>query len=291
LIADLFAPAQRGRATMVIAIGQLAGVAAAFAVGGELLALSGSRPGGWHWAMFWLSTPLILATFPTIAMREPQRAGASGKNPSVKPWRELWRYRRVIAPVLAGIVMAEVTNAAVMVWAAPSFSRHFALAPNRLGAIMALGLLVSGTVGPIAGGTLADLCQRIGGSRLTMSVLAALALVSAPAGLFALLPGVASESSLLIMFITIVTAICVMGTTLFTVVIPNDLRGLCIAVLTAASTLIFAVAPLTVSLLSSVIGGDAMIGTALAIAGVTMMLLSAAAFAAGIGVFPCKVPQ
>jgi len=44
ILADLYPPAQRGRAVTVALIGQVAGNSAAFAFGGALLAMSGSEP-------------------------------------------------------------------------------------------------------------------------------------------------------------------------------------------------------------------------------------------------------
>jgi MFS family permease len=170
----------------------------------------------------------------------------------------------------------------MLIWAAPMLLRRFGLPPDRIGSIMAMGMLVSGILGPILGGMLADLCQRTGGPRRTVAVLCGLALLSAPAGLFAFVPGVALSSILLVAAMTIMLAVAVMGMTLFTIVIPNELRGLCMSVLVAAVMLFaLAVAPVTVSVLSGAIGGLAMIGKALSIVCVTTSLLTAASFAFG----------
>jgi predicted MFS family arabinose efflux permease len=293
LLADFYPPAQRGRATMVIAIGQVGGMSAAFALGGALLAAAGSAPNGWRWTMLWLTVPLALVIFAMVAMREPPRTGLAIENPSLRQaWAELWVYRATIAPVLVGAILAEIALGAPLIWAAPALSRSFGLAPDRIGAIMGMGLMVSGILGPIAGGTLADLCQRTGGSRRTMFGLSGLALVSTPAGLFAVMPGVASASVLLVMFLTIVSAMCVMGTTLFTVVIPNELRGVCMAAFAALCVVCaIGLAPLTVSVLSGAIGGPAMIGKALALVGVTTSVLAAATFAVGGRYFPRTVAK
>jgi len=134
---------------------------------------------------------------------------------------------------------------------------------------------------------LADLCQRSGGPRRTVSVLGGIALVSAPAGLFAFLPGVTGASILLVSVMTIMLVVVVMGMALFTIVIPNELRGLCMSALVAACILSgLAVAPLAVSLLSSAMGGLIMIGKALSIVCVAASLLAAMTFALGRGYVP-----
>jgi MFS family permease len=283
LLSDLYAPAQRGRATMAVAVGEVAGASAAFALGGALLALFVTTLNGWQSAMFWLSVPLALVMFLMVAMREPPRRGVAIQRPSARQaCVELWRYRAVVTPLVTAKIMAVTAYGAVVIWTAPTLSRNFGLSPDRIGAIMATSLLVSGILGPIAGGIVADLCQRSGGPRRTMIALCILAVLSVPTGCFPLMPGVLSMSALLILFMTIINMIGVTEMTLTTVVIPNELRGLSLSVLVATG-LVFGVglAPLTVSLLSGVIGGPAMIGTALALICVLAGIVGAAIFAFG----------
>jgi predicted MFS family arabinose efflux permease len=290
LIADLCAPDQRGRAGMLVLIGQFGGMAAAFALGGMLVVMSGSGPNSWRLAMLWLTAPLVAIIFLILAMREPPRTGAVIANPSSREaFAELWRYRAVLVPLQAGLIMAEIGTGTILVWAAPALSRSFSLSPNRVGVIMSVIVLVGGVLGSIAGGILADLCQRGGGPRRTITILSWLALLSAlPAGLFAVGPGVGSASVLLAMFMTIVGAIIVAVTALFTIVVPNELHGLCLSVVVGANIFFgTALAPVTVSLLSGAIGGPTMIGKALALVCVTASLLGAAMFALGRRYFPC----
>ena len=283
LLADLYLPAQRGRASTVVVIGQFGGMSAAFALGGALLTLSDTGPEGWRWALRWLTVPLAPVIFILLAMREPKRADIAVKNPSVREALvELWRYRAVVSPLVAGVVLIEMVLGAALTWAAPAFSRSFALPSDRVGAIMATGLMVSGILGPIAGGTLADVGQRTGGPRRTMGVLCGLSLLAVPAGLFAFASQIAAASVLLVLFMTIVSAVAVMGTVLFTIVIPNEVRGLCMAILFAACLLFgLGMAPVSVSLLSGFMGGPAMIGKALALAGMVASIFAAIFFALG----------
>lgn len=282
MVADLYAPAQRGRALTVVSLGQIAGTAAAFTLGGALLATFGSEPYAWRYAMVGLTAPLVLVLLLLAAVREPLRTGVIVKNPSVsQAFGELWRFRAIIAPLLVGGIMVGMADAAVMIWAAPTFSRSFGLPPDRIGTIMGGVVLAGGLMGSFLGGPIADLCQRKGGPRRTMSALAVLTLSSVPAGLFAVIPGVAAASVLLAIFLAMGIAISVMIGTLITVVIPNEVRALCMAVSGALSVpLIVGAAPVTVSLLSGAIGGSSMIGTALAVVCVTTSAFGAVIFAA-----------
>jgi MFS family permease len=292
LLTDLSSPQQRGRTTMMLGLSQMAGNSAAFAMGGLLLTALGPGSDAWRWALFWLTLPLVPASLLILAMREPPRTGAAIEKPSIREtWPELWRYRAVIAPVLVAMGMVEIAFSSAYVWAAPALSRTFSLAPDRVGAIMASGLLVSGVLGSLAGGVLADRCQHVGGPRRTLLVIGSVALLSAPAGLFAFANTAWSAGALLLAYFLTLSVVIVMGTALFAVVIPNELRGVCVAILYTVGAL-FGVgfAPLAVSLLSSALGGPDTIGKALSVVCAVSTLLAAAAFAFGRRFFTDQTP-
>jgi MFS family permease len=204
------------------------------------------------------------------------------KPSTMEAYAELWRYRAVIAPLIAGLVMVGIADGGATIWAAPTLSRNFGLQPDRVGEIMATVLLVSGILGPILGGVLADSCQRAGGPRRTMSALTGLALLCIPAGFFAVAPDLTLMSALFVTFMTIGVAFNVAVTALTTVVIPNELRGICMALLSTACMIsAFGVAPVVVSLLSGALGGGAMIGSALAVVSLSTSVVCATTFAFG----------
>jgi MFS family permease len=280
LLSDIYEPAQRGRATMAIAIGQAGGAAAAFALGGKLLTVYASESDGWRMAMLWLAALVVPVAFALLAMREPQRAGIVVKNRSVRgALVELWSYRDMIAPLVGGVVLVEIAVGAPLTWAAPMFARNFRLQPDRIGVILGTVMIVSGVVGPMGGGLIADICERTGGTRRTIVALSGLALLGIPAGCFSMLPSVAAASVSLVAFIAIASACCVIGQTLFTIVVPNELRGLCIGALTT-STVLFSVgiSPMIVSMLSSALGGPSMLGRSLSAVCVTTSLMGALMF-------------
>ena len=291
--ADLYPPEQRGRVLMVASISQCAGNSAAFALGGTLLTLGEGAPEAWRWAMLWLTAPLLPVLLLMLVLREPARTGIAIDRPSVRQvWEELGHYRAMIVPLVVGIILAENAIGAISIWAAPMLSRNFRLPPDRIGGVMAMGMLISGIAGPAIGGLLADLSQRTGGPARTVAALAVLALLSVPAGLFAFVPGVVTGSILLVLSMTLMLAVNIMGWTLFTIVIPNELRGLCMSALGATSIFFFlAVAPPTVSLLSGAIGGLSMIGKALSIVCVVIGILAASTFAWGRRSFSRPIVQ
>jgi len=293
LLADLYPAAQRGRASMVMLIGQFAGWSATFAIGGMLVTKFGSGPDAWRTAMLTLTAPLLVVVILSmLALREPPRSGLAIQNPSTKvSLAEFWRFRALIAPVLGGKTLALIALAAIMIWTAPAFARAFALAPDRVGAIVAIAVPCGGLIGTIGGGLLADFCQRTGGPRRTVFVVSLLALLCVPAGLFAVVPQVGSASVLLVASIAILTAISVMAATLLIVVIPNEIRGVALGLLTGVGAFLsVGLSPLLVSSLSSVLGGPTALGKALAAVSVGGALLCAAVFAFGRRYVPRGLP-
>ncbi len=282
LLADLYKPAERGRASMVVAVGEVVGASAAFALGGELVTMFGFG-NGWRWAVGCLGIPLLPAILSMSGLREPPRTDFAMEQPSVREAiSELWGYRSVISVLLVGRVIVGIADGAALIWAAPTLSRSYQLTPDRTGSIMGTVLLISGVLGPLVGGMLADHCQRSGGPRKTVTVLMWLALLSVPAGLFPFMPAAASSSVLLVCLVSICDAILVMVVPVTTVVIPNELRGLCMSLLFGCGVLFgVGLAPVTVSLLSGATGGPTKIGAALGIVCVATSVVGAATFAYG----------
>ena len=301
LVADLYPPAQRGRATTIVALGEIGGAPAAFALGGALLVMAGplasldfgSRTGGWRWALLWMSGPLAIVALLMAGLREPPRTDIVVQHPRLRDIaEELWRYRTVVAPLLFARVMVWIADGAVFVWAAPTFARRFALAQDRIGAIIGGALLISGILGPIIGGPLADLCQRTGGPQRTATILAVVALLSVPAGLFAVVPNPTLAGLMLTAFLTLGFAFGTAAMTLGTVVIPGEVRGLFLAAsVTVAALFSTGVAPVAISLLSRTLGGTTMIGHALAWVCALTSLLGALIFALGRRGFAAPLVQ
>lgn len=287
LISDLYEPDKRGRATMAVLIGETAGAPAAFALGGVLLVMGGSTSNfgleGWRWAQLWMAAPLLICTPLMLALREPPRSGVLVKKPPLREvFPELWRYRGIVLTLLVGRTMAWVGDGAVTMWGAPTFERNFGLSPQSTGAIMAMGLLISGVAGSLFGGPLADYCQRRGGPRKTITVLAISMLLSAPLSLYGLMPNAMLAGIAMTVFLGLGFIGAAAGMAVATVIIPGELRGLYVAItLALVSVLSLGLAPVLVSGLSVLLGGTTMIGHAQAIVGLSTAIVGAIVFARG----------
>jgi MFS family permease len=223
-----------------------------------------------------------------FAVREPLRSGVASANPALRhAFRELRDYRGILVTLVACAAMVGLADGAALIWAAPTLSRSFGLGPDRVGAMLALVLLLSGVLGPILGGIGADLCQRAGGPRRTIALVSGVNFLSVPASLFAIAPSAYFAGGMLGILMTLGGVTAVTLTVVATVVIPNELRGLCFGVFAAVGAVFgAALAPLAVSLLSGATGGPATIGAALAwVCGVSS-LIGAVTCAVGARCFP-----
>jgi MFS family permease len=288
LTADLCLPAQRGRGMLVVNIGKMMGLAGAFAVGGwlfgaftsgTLTSIAGLAP--WratHAVLAVISLTLIL---PLLLLREPARreVAAATHAPFKVLAAELWSRRRFLLPLFVGQVAVVMADNAALVWAAPVLSRRFGLQPGDFAGWMGALVLVSGLGGTLLGGFTADLGQKSGrrGGLLIGALVAAI--IGVPAALFPIAPSV-TGFALAFGTLSLCGAVTGLATSVaLTVLIPNELRGLCIGAFIAFAGLIgFGIAPSLVTGVSALLGGEGHLAPALAIVGGVTGVLSVAAF-------------
>lgn len=288
LTADLCEPQQRGRAMLVVTLGKCMGQAGAFALAGGLLGLvmHVSLPGIAEMAP-WRATHVLLAAIslalilPLLTLREPARQEvAAGIH---APFRvvagELWARRAFLIPLFLGQVSVVMADAAAAIWASPVLSRSYGLAPQEFAGWMGALIFSTGVAGSILGGVAADLghkSPRRGG--LLIGAVGAAA-IGVPAALFPVAPSVPLFALAIgtLMFCGTITGL--VTSVALTVLIPNELRGLCIGAFIALAGLVgFGIAPSLVTAVSGLLGGEAYLGRGLAIVGVSVSLVSVFAF-------------
>lgn len=289
LCADLCPPHQRGRALIVVTLGKALGQAGAFALAGGLLSLFLHRTAGgvfadltpWratHFTLAAISAALIL---PLFLLREPaRREVAAGIH---APWRvvlgELWSRRAFLGPLFIGQVSVVMADAAAVIWASPVLSRSYGLSPPDFAGWMGSLIFLTGVAGSVLGGFAADIGQKSGrrGGLLIGAVIAAA--LGIPAALFPIMPGVPSFAVALGALMLCGTVTGLITSVALTVLLPNELRGLCIGTFIAIAGLIgFGVAPTLVTAISGFLGGEAHLGEGLATVGVCVSFISVAAF-------------
>lgn len=268
--ADLSRPQARGRAMLLLGLGNVVGPAAGFACGGWLLGWFTTHPVGlapWRAVQISFGLVSLVLLLPLLRLREPIRqeilAPATALCPAIAA---LWQRRRLLLPLFLGQISVIMADTAAGVWAAPVLVREDHLAPAAFSGPIGLAILVSGMLGALAGGYAADLGQRSGrpGAILTGAVLAAA--LAVPGGLFALVPNLAGFSLLLALLLLSGTATGLITTTALTVLVPNELRGICLGGFLVLGAIIgFGIAPSLVALGSDWLGGPTHLPVSLAL--------------------------
>lgn len=286
LLADNFAPERRAFATATYAIGQDLGTGAALLVGGvgysALVAMAAADPHALGGISPWRAVSLIFAgiglqLIPAILiMREPARmelqASRSGS------FRDLWDYRRFLIPLFIGMMALGGQASCIRTWFAPALTRLYGLQPGDFAAWSSVVVLVGGLVGILLGSRLINMVRERGNGQAGMVIAAVASALCIPACFLAVAPAVWGFAALGCFYVIANAVAMMVPVVVISLRIPNDLRGLCMGiyiVLLSATSMIGA--PLT-GYVSQLIGGDALLGEAMALVGAPFSLLAALSF-------------
>jgi MFS family permease len=300
LAADLCPPTQRGRAMLILTLGKSLGMAAAFALSGWLFGLfEHGRIAHWTAPLAsWRSVHAALALFSVILLgallliEEPQRreTNLSTRAPIALIVHQLWKRRGFLGPLFAGQVAVVMADTAAGIWAAPVLSRNYGLHPDQFAGWMG-GLLFScGVAGSILGGVLADIGHKRSRRGFILMGAVVASAIGIPAALFPLSPTVLMFALAIGMLLLCGTITSLVTAVTITVLLPNELRGLCTGILFAiAGTVGYGIAPTLVSSISSLLGGEQYLAQALAIVGVAAGALSFGGFVLALRRAPASI--
>lgn len=293
LSADLCLPEQRGKAMLIPTLGKSFGQAAGFAVAGWLIGMfvAVSAPDWFGGLAPWRSAHLVLGIIsavlilPLLFVREPERHEVEAGTDA--PFRvvaaELWSRRAFLIPLFVGQTTVVMADAAGGVWAAPVLERNYGLQPQDFAGLLGAVMLLTGIFGAVLGGFVADWGQKRGtrGGLLIGAVVAAI--VGIPAALYPLMPDSGTYLTLLGILVLAGTVTGLVTSVALTTLLPNELRGLSIGAFIAIAGLIgFGITPPLVAGVSELMGGEKFLGTALAIVGAIVSVISVAGFAIAI---------
>jgi len=287
--ADLCRPEQRGRATLVVTLGQRIGIAAAFGLAGWLFGqfvhdvIAGfGHSAPWRRVHLALAIVVGLLSLPLLFMREPVRHEVESDThaPFAVVFRELWARRAFLIPLFAGQIGVVMADTAAGVWAPAVLGRSYGQHPQDFAGWLGLLIFATGLVGAIVGGVSADLGQKSArrGGILFGAVIASG--IGIPVGLFSIMPDVTTLAVALGVLITCGTITGIVVAIVLTVLLPNELRGLSIGLFIAVAGLIgYGVAPPLVAAVSQLLGGEQHLNLALAFVVTAVSAISFVAFA------------
>ncbi|HUD93643.1 MFS transporter [Sphingobium sp.] len=288
LFGDYFAPDSRASASATYPLGSILGGAAAVLIGGlgfdalgkihtsDPEALAGLEP--WR-AVFMLAAVAALPIIGLILfMREPRRMemGSTGGG----NWRALWAHRDFLIPLLAGVGLLTGLSTCITTWAAPALMRIYGQQPGDFAGWYAAVTLGSGIVGVAASGRLVGWAQRNGGYRAVMIPAAIAALLCAPATTMAMAPDVGIFAIAMTVFQLSYSVAIVVPVISINFRVPNELRGRTFGLYVISSAIGSSLSAPAVAALSAMLGGEAMLGHAMAGVGAPLALLAAICLAA-----------
>jgi MFS family permease len=290
IIADLYPPDRRAVATSLFAVGQASGQAFGILAGGlvfdvltHMLATSpGLLDGIAPWRALYLVAALlaIILLIGLFVVEEPDRQEQS-QTPKATgaAFRELWSYRGLLLPLLAAMLFCTITFQAAAVWATPVLIRNHHLTPGQFAGWLSAITFVGGIIGALAGGQLAEVGRRYSGRAGVFLPAIAAAVLTAPLSLFALATTLPVFAAMLAFNMLVGAANATIGVIAISLNIPNEIRGLALGANVFVSAVFgAATAPAAIALLSGTLGGESMLGEAIAGVSLPCALLSALFF-------------
>lgn len=285
--ADLCAPQRRGRSMLLLSLGNVAGAAVAFALGGALLApLEAADPAlfglsGWRAVTLLFGLGGALLTAPLLLLREPPRHEVEQVRAGLGAIAAaLWRRRWFLLPLFVGQVGVVMAETAATIWAAPVLIREFGQSPGQFAGWMGGALLLAGVVGSLIGGFAADWGQKLRANGGILTGAVAAAALTIPSAAYALADGVVLFGILLTVLLLAGTVAGLVTATAIAVLVPNEERGLSLGAFMILGALIgMGVAPVLVTLGAEALGGEHRLAPALAAVSVAVSVLSTLGFA------------
>jgi MFS family permease len=288
LASDYCRPEQRGRAIVVPNIAKTAGVAAGFTISGVLLgAIAGQQlpnlfeVSDWRGAQWFLAIGSAVFILPLLLLREPARheVEAEPGAPIRVVLGELKARRAWIIPLFIGQTSVVMADAAAAIWVSPVLDRSYNLQPADFAGWVGAIVLLTGIIGSIIGGVVADMGQssKVRGGLMIGAIVAAA--LGVPTALFPIMPGVGSFAVAFFILTLAGNVTAMVASVALTVWLPNELRGLAIGAFIAVAGLIgFGIAPSLVTLVSGLMGGEGHLAPALATVGVAVSIVSIIGF-------------
>lgn len=286
LLADNFRPDRRAFGTASYGIGQSVGSGVGILAGGfgysalaalvavHSAALWGISP--WRAAILTGGAVGLILIPALLAMREPNRMeiGETNANSLV----ELWAYRQLLIPLFVGVMAIVGMDRTVTGWISPALMRLYRLTPGEFVTPMTIILIGGSIVALFAASRLTNLARENGSNRLMLVVAAAAAAISLPCTFLAVVADprwVAVIGLFYVLACGIATAIPVIA---INMLIPNELRGLCMGLYVVLCAVAAMVGAPLVGVVSELLGGEMMLGQAIAIVCAPLAALASLSF-------------
>ncbi len=191
IVHDRFPRAQLGRAISLFQVGGVVGSGLALAITGFVYRhfQSGGGQGiplieglsAWQQTFVAIATPGIVFVLLLSFVHEPRRPAASGDRAArVSMLAAVREKPGIYVPLFLGMSGVILTSYALVSWMPALLGREFGLAPDRIGVVYGMTVLIASPVGLLAGGWLADALVRRNAADAHVRVAAIAAILGLP---------------------------------------------------------------------------------------------------------------
>jgi len=300
LLGDYFPPDKLGRAVGLFIGATYAGTGLSLIILGAVLGWLKASPDivlpiigvvrDWQVAFMVAAVPGVLFIGLMMLVEEPPRSSASGEAVGAPvPLAETFRYLAanlaIVLPLFLGIPLLTAANFAMNAWIPTFFIRTYGWEASAIGPVFGLMVIVLGTGGTVAGGTLSDWLATRHVARPELIVPVVTALIAAPfVAAFALVGDAVTSLWLLAPAMFFGAMPFGAGTAGIVAFAPNRMRGQMVAAYMLIATLIgtgggpWAVAAWT----DGVLGDPMLLRWSIAVVATTLFVGGAALIATGL---------
>ncbi len=286
VLADFFQPEKRAMGTYSFAVGQQLGGVAALLIGGlgytalvNRVAIEPQIMGGlpaWRLMSLMFAAVGILIIPLLLATREPARMEI--KSAGKGSFRELWDYRRILLPLFIAMMSLYGATSGLGTWFAPTLMRLYKLQPADFAVAASIITGGGGFLSGLAAVKLVNIARLRKDTQVPTLPAAIVVALSIPCTMMGMMPnvtGFAVLASLFMFFNGIGMTLPVLA---INFIMPNNLRGLCIGTYIVLLAIAGTIGAPLVAYVGRLLGGDMMIGYAIAVVCAPLAAVSAVSF-------------
>jgi MFS family permease len=248
MIADSFAPARRGTAVGLFAMGTVIGGPLGVSAGGALLTAAdhgvfSALPGigvlePWRTALVMMGVLGLVAPCLLLTSREPMRLQTLRDAGGRAAFHYVLSERRLLLPLYIAMGLLSIGDYGLVSWVPTTLSRRFGWTADQAGLYFGLITSITGVAGALCGGWFSDVAGRRAGRRGRVLVCVIAALCATAAALAISGGHVVFTLAGLGLWIFASTTAGIGGIAVLQDVVPNQFRGTGISILTFCNTLL-----------------------------------------------------
>ncbi len=243
MISDLFPPNRRGVAIGVFLMGMTVGGGIAITLGGLILQaaneglfkalplIGAMHP--WRAALVLLSLPGPIIAAILLTVREPARRNVSGSKAPGSLAASLAGFRLragVLVPLYFAMALVSIGDNAIGAWSPSLLSRRFAMPPGQIGILLGGAAVITGVIGTVVGGLIADRLVKRGGPARRLTLAFAASAIGVVGGLIGFAVSGGQVVALFALWALMSAVAGSIGITAVQEIVSNEMRGLSVAI-------------------------------------------------------------